>query len=141
MRRAVGHATVCGTPDDIIMKAIGQEAGAEANGNVVSHAAMGLVAGASGRIGVALIALRVPLMALANADMASQGLVGRAGAGGMGGGGGAGSIQSNGLKGLNWGVGGGGAGGAMGTGQFHNCDDGCGLAAGACNTADQKFST
>ena len=100
---------------------------------------MGLVAGARGRTGVALIALSAPVIASANADMASQGLVGRAGAGGLGGGA-AGSIQPNGSKGLNWGVGGG-AGGAMGTGQFHNCEAGGGLAPGGCNTADQKFST
>ena len=117
---------MCGTPDDIIMKAIGQDAGAEANGIVVSQAAMGLVAGASGRTGVALIALSAPLMALANADMASHGLVGRAGAAGFGGrrrrqhpierieG-----IELRRVTAVD--------GGASGTGQFHSCEAGCGF--------------
>ncbi|MDP1639292.1 MAG: hypothetical protein Q8L61_00020, partial [Hyphomicrobium sp.] len=58
------------------MKAIGQEAGAEAKGIVVSHAAMGLVDCDSGRTGVALMALSALLMALAKAAIASHGLVG-----------------------------------------------------------------
>jgi len=91
---------------------------------------------ASGRTGVALIALSAPLIALANADIASHGLVGINTGAGAGAGG---SIQA---KGLNRGVEEAGGVGAMGTGQFHSCDAGWGLAgAGGCNTSDQKFST
>ena len=86
------------------------------------------------------MALSAPLMASANADMASQGLVGRAGAGGLGGGG-CRQHPTEWIEGVELGRGWRRRGGAMGTGQFHNCEAGGGLAPGGCNTADQKFST
>jgi hypothetical protein len=139
---AVGQATACGTPDDIIMKAIGQDAGADAKGSVVSHATIGLVDCESGRTGVALIALRALLITLANAAMASKGLVGMATGAGFGGGGGGGSIQANGLNSCI--DGGSGAAGCRGTGQFHRLagwGSGWRFVAGGCNTLDQKFRT
>src|SRR4029079_19838203 len=95
------------------MKAIGQAEVGAAKGNMVSDADIGLAGPASGRTGVALIALSAPLIALANADIASHGLVGINTGAGAGAGG---SIQA---KGLNRGVEEAGGGGAQGNGQLH----------------------
>ncbi|CAN1723587.1 protein of unknown function [Hyphomicrobium sp. 1Nfss2.1] len=99
---AVGHATAWGTPCEIIMKAMGQAAVGGVNGNAASQADIGSALVLAGWTGIAVKAVRAPLMTSANWAIASQGLVGIAGVLGAGGGTGPGSAHMNGLaeKGL-----------------------------------------